>query len=80
MVIAQLLKKGEQSLLHGHSHQPDHSVDDDMRLQMLEKVYHSFKNLILLDSFRNTRELYWIKELGTAEPYGFNDKIKGVGT
>ena len=29
---------------------------------------------------RNERELFWIKELGTAKPYGFNDQIKGVGT
>ena len=27
-----------------------------------------------------TRELFWIKELGTVKPYGFNDQIKGVGT
>ena len=26
------------------------------------------------------RELYWIKELSTAAPYGCNDQIKGVGT
>jgi hypothetical protein len=25
------------------------------------------------------RELFWIKELGTAMPYGCNDNIKGVG-
>ena len=29
---------------------------------------------------RRERELFWIKELGTAKPYGFNDQIKGVGT
>ena len=26
------------------------------------------------------RELHWIKKLGTAAPYGCDDKIKGVGT
>ena len=26
------------------------------------------------------RELHWIKELGTAAPFGCNDQIKGVGT
>ena len=30
------IKKGRQSLLHRHFHQPDHSVDD-MRVQILEK-------------------------------------------
>ena len=28
---------------------------------------------------RHNRELFWIKELGTAMPYGCNDNIKGVG-
>ena len=73
------IKKGGQSLLHRHVHQPDHSVDD-MRVQILEKVYHSSENPTLLTSLRRTRELFWIKELGTAKPYGFNDQIKGVGT
>ena len=73
------IKKGGQSLLHRHFHQPHHSVDD-MRVQILEKVYHSSENPILLTSIRRTRELFWLKELGTAKPYGFNDQIKGVGT
>ena len=73
------IKKGGQSLLHRHFHQPDHSVDD-MRVQILEKVYHSSENPTLLTSLHRTRELFWIKELGTAKPYGFNDQIKGVGT
>ena len=72
-------KKGGQSLLHRHSHQPDHSVDD-MRVQILEKVYHRSENATLLTSFCRTRELFWIKELGTAKTYGFNDQIKRVGT
>ena len=79
MVIDQPFRKGGQSLLHRHFHQPDHSVDD-MRVQILEKVYHSSENPAPLTSIRRTRELFWIKELGTAKPYGFNDQIKGVGT
>ena len=71
--------KKRQSLLHRHFHQPDHSVDD-MRVQILEKVHQSSENPTLLTSIRRTRELFWIKELGTAKPYGFNDQIKGVGT
>ena len=73
------IKKGGQSLLHRHFHQPDHSVDD-MRAQILEKVCHSSENPTLLTSFRRTTELFWIKELGTAKPYGFNDQINGDGT
>ena len=73
------IKKGGQSLLHRHFHQADHSVDD-RRVQILEKVYHSSENPILLTSIRKRRELFWIKELGTANPCALNDQIKGVGT
>ena len=72
------IKKGGQSLLHSHFHQTDHSVDDK-RVQILEKVYHSSENPTLLTSICRTRELFWIKELGTAKRYGFNYQIKGVG-
>ena len=79
MVIDQPFKKGGQSLLHRHFHQPDHSVDD-MIVQILEKIYHSSENPTPFTSIRRTRELFWVKELGTAKPYGFNDQIKGIGT
>ena len=58
-------------------HQRDHSMDD-MRVQILENIYHSSENLTLLTSFHRARELFWIEELGTAKPYGFNDEIKGL--
>ena len=35
---------------------------------------------LVCTSPRRTRELFWIKELGTPKPYGFNDQIKGVST
>ena len=60
-------------------YQPNHSVDD-MRVQILEKIYHSSGSPSLSSPLRRERELFWIKELGTAKPYGFNDQIKGVGT
>ena len=51
-----------------------------MRVQILEKIYHSSGSPSLSTPLRRERELFWIKELGTAKPYGFNDQIKGVGT
>jgi hypothetical protein len=33
---------------------------------------------MLSTPYRTDRELFWIKELGTAMPYGCNDNIKGV--
>ena len=41
-------------------------------------VYFASKCRICI--FCIERELFWIKELGTAKPYGFNHQIKGVGT
>ena len=64
------IKKGSQNLLHRHFHQPNHSVDD-MRVQILEKLYHSSGSPSLSAPLRRERELFWIKELGTAKPYGF---------
>ena len=72
-------KKAGQSLLHRHFHQPNHSVDD-MRVQILENIYHSSGSPSLSTPLRRERELFWIKDLGTAKPYGFNDRIKGVDT
>ena len=73
-------KEGQrQSLLHRCFHQSDHSVDD-MRVQILKKVYHSSENPTLLTSICRTRELFWIKEVGTDKQYGFNDQIKGGST
>jgi hypothetical protein len=34
---------------------------------------------MLSTPYRTNRELFWIKELGTAMPYGCNNNIKGVG-
>ena len=70
------IKKEGQSLLHRHFHQ---SVDS-LRVQILEKLYHSSGSPSLSTPLRRELELCWIKELGTAKPYGFNDQIKGVGT
>ena len=73
------IKKGGQSLLHRHFHKPNHSVDN-VRVQILEKIYHGSGSPSLSTPLRRERELFWIKELGTAKPYGFNDQIKGAGT
>ena len=51
-----------------------------MKVQILEKIYHSSENSVNIRLHRRLRELYWIKELGTAAPNGCNDQIKGVGT
>ena len=50
-----------------------------MKVQVLEKIYHSSENPVNTRLHRRLRESHWIKELGTAAPYGCNDQIKGVG-
>ena len=68
-----------QSLLYKHFRLPGHSVAD-MKVEILEKIYHSSENPGNIRLHRRLRELHWIKELGTAAPYGCNDQIKRVGT
>ena len=62
----------KDSFLVKHFHKPGHS-ELDMRFMVLEKV-NSNNTQELLD-----REDFWIKSLGTAHPFGLNDKIKGYG-
>ena len=66
-----------QSLLYKHL--PCHSVAD-MKVQILENIYHSSENLVNIRLHQRLRELHWIKELSTVAPYDCNDQIKGVGT
>ena len=48
---------------------------------MFRKGLNREKNITIQVStpYRTDRELFWIKDLGTALPYGCNDNIKGVG-
>ena len=50
-----------------------------MKVRITEKIYHHTKRPKLSTPYRTDRELFWIKELGTAMPYGCNDNSKGVG-
>ena len=59
---------------------PDHSILF-MKVRIFEKKkhYHASNNPILSTPLRRQRELHCIKTQGTAFPYGWNDKIDGVG-
>ena len=50
-----------------------------MRVRIIEKIYHRTNNPNLTTPLRRQKEDYWIRELGTATPYGCNDKIDGIG-
>jgi hypothetical protein len=50
-----------------------------MKVRIIEKIYHHTNCPMLSTPYRTDRELLWIKELGTAMPYGCNDNIKEVG-
>ena len=65
-------------LLYSHFNQPDHSVVS-LKVRILEKIYHPSNSPSLSTPYRRKREEYWIKLLGTAFPYGCNDKIDSVG-
>ena len=70
--------KNGYCLLHRHFRLEDHSVED-MKVQILENVSHHSKSPGMQKWHRECREDFWIRELGTAAPYGCNNKIKGVG-
>ena len=73
-----IIKDG-QSLLYKHFRLHGHSVAN-IKIQILGKIHHSSENPVNIRLHRRLRELHWIKELGTAAPYGCNDQIKGVST
>ena len=79
MGIEQALLKMAKGLLYKHFCLPGHSVAH-MKIQILEKIYHSSQNPVNFQLHQRIRELHWIKELGTAAPYGCNHQIKGLGT
>jgi len=65
-------------IIYQHFNQPDHSILS-IRVRINEKIYHRTNNLNLATPLRRQKENYWIRELGTATPYGCNDKINGIG-
>ena len=50
-----------------------------MKVQILEKVHKKFGSTKLTKPEQERVKFKWIKELGTAAPYGLHDKISGVG-
>ena len=49
-----------------------------MKVCMIEKIYHRTNNHLLVTPLRTLKEDYWIRQFGTATPYGCNDKIDGI--
>ena len=66
-------------ILYNHFNQPSHDRYLTMKVRIIQKIYHHTNSPMLSTPYRTDRELFWIKELGTAMPYGCSDNIKGVG-
>jgi hypothetical protein len=64
-------------VVYQHFNQPDHSIFS-MRVRIIEKIYHRTNNPNLATPLRRQKEDYWIRELGTATPYGCNDKLDSI--
>jgi len=58
--------------------QPNHSVLS-LKVRILENIYHPTNSPQLSTPHRRKREEYWIRLLGTATPYGCNEKIESIG-
>ena len=69
---------GGNQLLYRHFNLPDHSILS-MKVRILEKIYHPTNNPSLSTLFCRKREEHWIRQLGTAAPYGCNDHIDSIG-
>ena len=61
-----------KDIVNQHFNQPDHSIVS-MRVRFIEKIYHRTNNPNLATPLRIQKKDYWIRELGTATPYGCND-------
>ena len=72
-----ILNNGGQ-LLYQHFNLPDHSILSKGVI-VIEKIYHHTNSPSLSTPYRREREEYWIKELGTASPYGCNDNVSSIG-
>jgi hypothetical protein len=66
-------KDPKYRILYNHFNQPGHDSCLTMKeVRIIEKIYHHTNSPILSTPYRTDRELFWIKELGTAMPYGCN--------
>ena len=72
------INHGGNQLLCRYFHLPDHPILS-MKIRILEKIYHPTNNPNLSTRFRRKLEEHWIRQLGTAAPYGCNDNIDSMG-
>ena len=72
------INNGGTQVLYKHFNQQDHSVLS-MKVRIIEKIYHHTNSPTLSRPYRIEREEFWIRQLGTAMPYGCNDNIKSLG-
>jgi hypothetical protein len=71
-------KDPKYRILYDHLNQPGHDRCLTMKVRITERIYLHTNSPILSTPYRTDRESSWIKELGTAMPYGCNDNIKEV--
>ena len=50
-----------------------------MGVIVIEKIYHHTNSPNLSTHYHREQEEFWIKELGTASPYGCSDNVSSVG-
>ena len=72
------INHGSNQLLYQHFNLTYHSILS-FKVRILETIYHPTNNPSLSTPLRRQGEEFWIRELGTAAPYGCNDKIDSVG-
>ena len=72
------INHGGNQVLCKHFDLSEHSIlSIEVRIQ--EKAYHPTNNPNLCTPFRKKRQEYWMRELGTDDPYGWNEHIVSIG-
>ena len=75
------INHGGSQLLYQHFNLPNHSILS-MNVRILEKIDHpsmASNSPGLSTPFRRQREEHYFRTLGTAVPYGCNDRIDSIG-
>ena len=77
---ASIRRANHTTLVAKHFASPGHSLDD-LEIMPIEQVTPKpQESQTSLDRRRRSREEFWIRELGTLDPYGLNDKIQSWGS
>ena len=75
-----ILRPNPTTLIAKHFASTGHSLEDLQVMPIEQLTPKPNKSQSSIDQRRRNREEFWIRELGTLDPYGLNDKIQSWGS